>query len=114
MASSPRKFPNRFLDKKELKHRVLFSSQHFQRLEEDGKFPKRAYLGPNRVGWFENEVDDWINERKLERDLGLEPLSLANWNKPSKPNRRTIQTFINSLVVFKNAGGSLSGLPLFF
>ena len=88
MANSPRKFPNRFLDKKELKHRVLFSSQHIQRLEEDGKFPKRAYLGPGRVGWFENEVEDWINERKLERDLGLEPLSLANWNKPSTPKQQ--------------------------
>ncbi|KXJ57138.1 MAG: hypothetical protein AXW17_13185 [Colwellia sp. Phe_37] len=30
------------------------------RLERDGKFPRSIKLSVNRVGWRENEVDEWI------------------------------------------------------
>ena len=30
------------------------------RLERDGKFPGSIKLSVNRVGWRENEIDDWI------------------------------------------------------
>lgn len=28
-----------------------------------GTFPKRVTLGKNSVGWYEDEVDDWIRSR---------------------------------------------------
>ena len=37
-------------------------------MEKEGKFPKRVRLGQNRVGWVEDEVDGWINDRIAERD----------------------------------------------
>ena len=33
------------------------------RLEQRGDFPTKIVLSPNRVGWLENEVSDWIASR---------------------------------------------------
>ena len=53
----------RILSKKALKELVLYSPQHVARLEKAGLFPKRVQLGPNRVGWVEQEVLDWLEQR---------------------------------------------------
>lgn len=53
----------RILSKRQLKELVLYSPQHVARLEKAGQFPKRVQLGPNRVGWVENEVLDWLQKR---------------------------------------------------
>ncbi|PHP65507.1 transcriptional regulator [Zhengella mangrovi] len=53
----------RILSKKQLKDLIPYSSQHIARLEKAGKFPQRIKLGPNRVGWLEDEVKAWIQER---------------------------------------------------
>lgn len=58
----------KILSKKALKELVLYSPQHVARLEKAGKFPKRVMLGPNRVGWVEQEVLDWLEERLLARE----------------------------------------------
>ena len=44
-------------------------SQHIARLEAAGKFPKRIRLGVNRVGWLEQEVLAWLEERIAQRDI---------------------------------------------
>lgn len=53
----------RILSKHALRELVLYSPQHIARLEKAGVFPKRIQLGPNRVGWIEAEVLDWLQER---------------------------------------------------
>jgi len=53
----------RILSKRQLKELVLYSNSHVARLEKAGKFPKRIQLGPNRVGWVETEVMDWLQQR---------------------------------------------------
>jgi len=58
----------RILSKRQLKELVLYSSQHVARLEKAGTFPKRIQLGPNRVGWVESEVLDWLQERLDRRE----------------------------------------------
>jgi prophage regulatory protein len=58
----------RILSKKQLREAVLYSPQHIDRLEKAGKFPKRIQLGPNRVGWIESEVDEWLSQRIANRD----------------------------------------------
>nr|WP_281855928.1 AlpA family phage regulatory protein [Litoreibacter halocynthiae] len=57
----------RILSKKQVKELVLYSSQHIARLEKAEKFPKRIQLGPNRVGWVEDEVLDWLQLRLESR-----------------------------------------------
>lgn len=58
----------KLLTKSEVRNRVCYSPQHIARLEKAGKFPKRVMLGPNRVGWLEEEIDRWIQDRIDERD----------------------------------------------
>jgi prophage regulatory protein len=58
---------SRLITRKELKELVPYSGTHIGRLERDGKFPIRIQLGPNRVGWSLNEINQWIEDRKNER-----------------------------------------------
>ena len=58
----------RLLTKKVVSDRINYSGNHIDRMEADGRFSKRIKLGPNRVGWLETEVDDWIAERVRERE----------------------------------------------
>ncbi len=58
----------RILSKRQVKELVLYSPQHIARLEKAGLFPKRVQLGPNRVGWVEAEVLDWLNQRLEQRE----------------------------------------------
>lgn len=58
----------RILSKRQLKELVLYSPQHIARLEKAGQFPKRVNLGPNRVGWVESEVLDWLQARLDRRE----------------------------------------------
>ena len=55
------------LSKKEVRSLVLYSPQHIARLEKAGLFPKRVQLGPNRVGWIESEILDWLQIRIDDR-----------------------------------------------
>jgi prophage regulatory protein len=57
----------RILSKRDLKELVLYSPQHVARLEKAGQFPMRVKLGPNRVGWVDSEVLDWLTERLESR-----------------------------------------------
>lgn len=58
----------KILSKKEVREKVVYSIQHITRLEQAGRFPKRLRLGENRVGWLEEEVNDWIASKVRERD----------------------------------------------
>ena len=58
----------RILSKRQLKELVLYSPQHVARLEKAGAFPQRIQLGPNRVGWVEDEVLNWLQERLDRRE----------------------------------------------
>lgn len=60
-ASSPA--ADRFINAKQLRHRVLFSQQHINRLEAAGLLPKRIRLGPARVAWSSNEVTAWMQAK---------------------------------------------------
>ena len=59
----------RILSKRQLKELVLYSPQHVARLEKAGQFPMRVQLGPNRVGWVEDEVLDWLQSRLDSREI---------------------------------------------
>jgi prophage regulatory protein len=59
----------RILSKRQVKELVLYSPQHISRLEKAGLFPKRVQLGPNRVGWVEREVQEWLEVRLAQREV---------------------------------------------
>lgn len=59
----------RILRYKDLSRRkgIDWSRVHLDREERAGRFPQRVHLGPNSVGWVEDEVDEWLEKRAAER-----------------------------------------------
>jgi prophage regulatory protein len=56
----------RFLTKRQVRELTTLSFTQIDRLEADGKFPKRSRLGnyPNsRVVWLEEEILEWMRDR---------------------------------------------------
>jgi prophage regulatory protein len=47
---------------------VRFSREHLWRLEAANKFPRRLYLSPQKVVWYEDEILAWLAERDAERE----------------------------------------------
>ena len=64
--------PDRIISADERRQLVPYSDMHVWRLERDGLFPKRIQLakGKGRVGWSFREVQEWIEQKKAERDDG--------------------------------------------
>jgi prophage regulatory protein len=58
----------KLLSKAAVREKVLYSPAHIARLEAVGQFPKRVRLGQGRVGWVEDEVEDWLQQRIAQRD----------------------------------------------
>jgi prophage regulatory protein len=58
----------KLLSKKAVREKVLYSPAHIARLEAAGQFPKRVRLGQGRVGWVDEEIEDWLRQRIAERD----------------------------------------------
>jgi prophage regulatory protein len=46
---------------------INFSREHLWRLERANKFPRRIYLSPQKVAWFEDEIFGWLEQRAAER-----------------------------------------------
>jgi prophage regulatory protein len=55
------------LSTRQLGELIPYSPQHIAHLEKAGKFPKRLQLGPNRMGWVESEVLEWLEVRLATR-----------------------------------------------
>jgi prophage regulatory protein len=53
----------RIIRPRETSRRTGYSLSQLWRLERDNKFPKRVQLGPNSVGHYEDEIEDWIRSR---------------------------------------------------
>ena len=58
----------RILSKHQLRELVLYAPQHVARPKKVGALPKKIDLGPNRVGWVESEVLDWLHDRITRRE----------------------------------------------
>ncbi len=55
----------RLLRLHDLVERLGISRATVYRWEKDGLLPPRRQIGPNAVGWLEDEIDDFILERPV-------------------------------------------------
>jgi prophage regulatory protein len=59
----------RLLDYQALKARgIPWSRVHIKRLEAARKFPLHIDVGDNSIAWFEDEIDDFLEMKAVERD----------------------------------------------
>ena len=52
--------------KRAVSDKTGLSVPHIDRLSADpaSDFPEKIQLGPNAVGWFEDEIDAWLERRR--------------------------------------------------
>lgn len=55
----------RILGVKKTIEKTDLSRSTIYRLEKAGLFPKRRQISPGRIGWLEQEIDDFIAARQL-------------------------------------------------
>ena len=60
--------PRWYLNRKQIIELTGMSRSTLDRLERDGKFPKRVTLSTQRIGWVVQEVVDWDHDRKGMRE----------------------------------------------
>lgn len=54
---------DRFLSKREVSRRVVYSSRQIDHLQRTGQFPRRIRIGAHRSAWLERDIDLWIASR---------------------------------------------------
>ena len=57
----------RIIRKPELFALIGLSDATIWRMEKAGRFPQRVQLGGNSVGWFDTDIDRWMDDRAAER-----------------------------------------------
>lgn len=60
--------PRELLRTEEVLKLATYSANHLRRLEAAGEFPKRIQLGKNRVAWFRDEIEQWLDEKAASRE----------------------------------------------
>ena len=70
------KSPRRIIRDKEVSERTGKSRVQRWRDVRAGKFPAPIQLGPNSIGWYEHEVERWL-ETRPRRTYGVEPPHMA-------------------------------------
>ena len=81
----------RLIKREQLRAKTGQSDSTTDRLIEAGLFPKPVKITAGRIGWVEEEVDQWIAERIRVRDEGAEstdPVIIATMGK-GRPRRRS-------------------------
>jgi prophage regulatory protein len=64
-----RKTGRRLLDYKALrKLGIPWTRIHLARLEAAGEFPLHINVGKASIAWFEDEIDDFLEKKAIERD----------------------------------------------
>jgi len=55
-----------------------FNDATYARWEAQGIFPKRIQIGPNCVGWYEDEIDTWAATRVRAAESRTTPAPSPN------------------------------------
>ncbi len=70
----------RIIGPEETMERTDLSRSTLWRMEKKRKFPQRVTVSENRVGWYEDEVNEWIDTRPRVGG-NLEPVVQGDQNE---------------------------------
>jgi prophage regulatory protein len=54
------------LRRKQVEARTGLSRSSIYKMMDEGTFPKQVSLGARAVGWFENQIDQWLESRTVK------------------------------------------------
>ena len=69
--------PDRFINERECREITSLSRVTRWRMERAGTFPRRRQISPNRVGWLESEIRDWVEARANGQETIASPTVAA-------------------------------------
>ena len=82
--------PVRLLDREGLRERgIVLSPTQLWRLEKAGRFPKHTKVGGLKNSWFEDEIDEFLEARRAERNAELNTEKVAFRNATLAPTGRS-------------------------
>ena len=58
----------RVIRKSQLLNIIPLSDTTIWRMEKRGEFPKRFTLGGRAVGWFADEIYEWLDSKAIKRE----------------------------------------------
>ena len=58
----------RVIRKSQLLNIIPLSDTTIWRMEKRGEIPKRFTLGGRAVGWFADEIDEWLDSKAIKRE----------------------------------------------
>jgi predicted DNA-binding transcriptional regulator AlpA len=67
---------------------IRLSRRQVDRLETDGKFPKRVLIGENRVGWIATEIVEYVSAAIAARALAVGHLGSQGRRKHDQRKRQ--------------------------
>ena len=67
-SSSARPSLNKVIKLNEVKHLTTLSSASIYRQIKDNSFPKQIKLGERSSAWFYEEIIQWLEDKRIERD----------------------------------------------
>ena len=59
---------NKVIKLNEVKHLTTLSTASIYRQIKDNSFPKQIKLGERSSAWFYEEIMQWLEEKRIERD----------------------------------------------
>ncbi len=90
----------KILRKPAVSEKTGLSTSHIDRLsrDQDSDFPAKYQLGPNSVGWDEDEIDAWLEHRRrgalakiIEKPMAAGTPELPKNQRTSDKPRRTAE-----------------------
>jgi prophage regulatory protein len=79
------------IDWSNLEPQVPYVRQTVLRKEGKGEFPKRVQLGPNRVAWWQDEIDEWLASRPRGAPKQRADLTAINARRPPEPDSEAMR-----------------------
>ena len=67
-SSSTRLSFNKVIKLNEVKHLTTLSTASIYRKIKDNSFPRQIKLGERSSAWFYEEIMQWLEEKRIERD----------------------------------------------
>ena len=67
-SSSAKPSLNKVIKLNEVKHLTTLSTASIYRQIKDNSFPKQIKLGERSSAWFYEEIMQWLEEKRIERD----------------------------------------------